>query len=47
MDIAGEGEGRMNWKSSIDIYIRSCVKEITSGKLLYNTGSPAWCSVMT
>ena len=24
-----------------------CVKEITSGKLLYSTGNSAWCSVMT
>ena len=24
-----------------------CVKWLASGKLLYNTGSPAWCSVMT
>ena len=23
-----------------------CLKYIASGKLLYNTGSPAWCSVM-
>ena len=26
MDTAGEGEGEMNWESSIDIYTVSCVK---------------------
>ena len=34
-------------ESSIDIYILPCVKQTASGKLLYGTGSPAWCSVMT
>ena len=38
-------EGRRG--SSTDIYILSCVKHIASGKLLHNTGSPAWCSAMT
>jgi len=38
---------KTNWGSSTDIYTLSCVKHIASGKLLYNTGSPAWCSVMT
>ena len=33
--------------SSIDRYILPCVKQTASGKLLYGTGSPAWCSVMT
>ena len=37
----GEGEGSTNWESNIDIYTLSCVKYITSRKLLYNTGSPA------
>ena len=26
MDTVGEGQGRINWESSIDIYILSCVK---------------------
>ena len=43
---ARKGEGRMNWESSIDIYTQSCVKQIASGKLLNNTRSPVWCSVM-
>ena len=28
-------------------YIHYCVKQVTSWKLLYNTGSPPWCSVTT
>ena len=30
-----------------DINILLCVEHIASGKLLYSTGSSAWCSVMT
>ena len=44
--IARKGEGRTNWESSIDIYTQSCVKQIASAKLLNNTRSPVWCSVM-
>ena len=44
--IMGEGEGRTNWESSIEIYILSCVKQVTGWKLLSITGSTAWCSVM-
>ena len=33
----------MNGESGIDIYTLSCVKQITSGNLLYNTGSSAQC----
>ena len=47
VNIAGEGEGRTNWESSTDIYTLSCMKQMTSGKLLYNTRSPAWHSVTT
>ena len=39
VDTAGDGEGRMNWESSIDLYTLSFVKYLASGKLLYNTGS--------
>ena len=42
-----EEEGEVNWASSIDGYTLPCVKQIVGGKLLYNTGSSAWCSVMT
>ena len=34
-----------NWESSIGKYTLPCVKQIASGKLLYHTGSSAWCSV--
>ena len=39
----GYSEGREN---DIDIYTPPCVQQIAEKKLLYNTGSPAWCSVM-
>ena len=42
----GEGEGEMNWESSIDICALLSVKQIASGKLLCNTGSSARRSVM-
>ena len=42
-----QGEKETNAESSSDIYTLSCVKQIASEKLLYNTGSPAWCSLMT
>ena len=43
----GEGERRTNRESSIDIYTLPCIKEIAGEKLLYKTGSPTWCFVMT
>ena len=45
MDTEKVGEGGTN--SSIDVYTPPRVKYIASGKLLYSTGSSAWCSVMT
>ena len=47
VDTAGEGEGGTDRGSSIDIYTLSRVKQIVSGKVLNNSGSPAWHSVMT
>ena len=47
VDTPGEGESGMNWESSNDIQSLSRVKQTVSGKLLYNTGSPVWHSVMT
>ena len=44
---AGEGEGGTNGESSINICTLSCVEWIAGEKLLFNTGSPVWCSVMT
>ena len=46
VNTVAEGESGTNRESSIDIYTLSCVKYIASGMLLYNTGSPAWCSVI-
>ena len=43
VDPVGEGESRTTGESSIDVDTPLCVKQIASGKLLYNTGSPAWC----
>ena len=47
VDIVAEGKSGMNGESSIDIYTLPCVKQIAGEKLLYNTESPAWHSVMT
>ena len=47
VDTVGERGSRMNGESSINIYTLSCVKWIVGEKLLYNTGSPVWCPVMT
>ena len=45
MDTSGKGDGGMNDKNSIDIYMLSCMKEITGEKLLSTTGSSVWHSV--
>ena len=37
----------MNWETGIDINTLLCVKQTACGKLLYSTGSSAWCSVVT
>ena len=37
----------MNSENSTDIDALPCVKCLSSGKLLYNTGRSVWCSVMT
>ena len=37
MDTVGGEEGRMNWESNIETCILSYVKQVASGKLLYNT----------
>ena len=44
--LGGKGRGR-NGETSLDIHTLACVEEIAGGKLLYNTGSRAWCLVMT
>ena len=47
VDTVGEEKRGTNGESRINIYTLSCVKQIAGEKLLYNTGSPAWHSVMT
>ena len=48
MDMVRGGEvGKMNWEIRTDIHTLPCVKQIASGKLLYNMGSSAQCSGMT
>ena len=42
-----KGVSGTNGEGSINIYTLSCVKWIVAEKLLYNTGNPVWCSVMT
>ena len=44
MDTVGEGEGGMNWESSMEMHTLSCVKEIANGKLLHRASNSAWCS---
>ena len=43
----GEGEGGTNWESSIETYTLPYGKQITKGKLLYDTGSSTPGSVTT
>ena len=50
VDPAGEGESGTHWESSLDIYtyIYTIMGEIDSNeKLLNNTRSPSWHSMMT
>ena len=47
VDTVGEEKRETNGDSRINIYTLPCVKQIAGEKLLYNTGSPAWHSVMT
>ena len=37
----------MNWEIGTKKYALPCVKQIASGKLLYNTGNSAWYFVTT
>ena len=46
-DTVGKGAGGTNWEIRIDIYIFPCVKQTTTGNLVYSTGSSVQCSVMT
>ena len=40
MDTKEEREGE-NWESCTDTYKLPCVKQVATGKLLFNTGNPA------
>ena len=42
-----KGEGGTKWESSIEIYTLPYVKQIAIGRLVYNIGSSAQCSVIT
>ena len=46
-DMVAEGDWGTIGESSTVIYTLSWVREIAAKKLLYNAGSPAWCSLMT
>ena len=46
VNIVGGGKSGTNGESSINIYTLLCVKQMAGGKLLYDTGSPAWHSVI-
>ena len=46
MDTEGEEKGGTNWESRIDIYTLPYVKQMASGKLLYDTGSSTSCSLI-
>ena len=45
--IKNQKVGRIERVALIYIYTLLCVKQLASEKLLYSTGSSAWCSVMT
>ena len=47
VDTAGEEKRGTNGESRINIYTLPREKRIAGKELLYNTGSPAWHSVMT
>ena len=47
VDRVEKGEGGMNGESNIKIYTLPCGKQKASGKLLYNTRSSAWWSLIT
>ena len=45
VDTAWEGEGGPGWESSVETHTLPCVKQTASGKLLWNTGTSAQCSM--
>ena len=47
LDSVGEGEGGMIWEKSIETYILSYVKQITSPGSVHETNAQGWCTGMT
>ena len=47
LDSVGEGEGGMFRENSIEIYILSIVKQITSPGWMHETSAWAWCTGKT
>ena len=47
MDTVGEEENEMDGESSINIYSLKGIRWIAGEKMLYSTGSPVWCSLIT
>ena len=45
--VGEEGEVGTNGESNMEAYILPCVKQITNGNLLYDSGSSDWSSVTT
>ena len=45
--MCGGERSETNGESGINIRTLLCVKWTAGEKLLYDTGSPVWCSVMT
>ena len=39
----------MNWETGVDMYtlLTLCIKQIMNMNLLYGSGNPTWCSVVT
>ena len=47
LDSVGEGEGRMFLENSIETYMLSRVKQITSPGWMHETSAQAWCTGKT
>ena len=43
----GVGVGEMNWEIGINIYTLLYIEQVTNENLLYSTGNPTQCYVVT
>ena len=45
----GNWASGMNWETGVDMYtlLTLCIKQIMNMNLLYGSGNPTWCSVVT